>query len=237
VNIARFLLSIAARLFPDALFYHATGEKIIALTIDDLPTPNDPGERSSLRILEAIARHNCRYPDNPVTATVFLITGHFLPDATFIDRLLADGHESANHGTRDLQTSSLSPEEFARELQTAHEFLTRHAGISPRWYRPGRALYNGSMRSILRSFPGYDPRFALASMVPLDTNPGTDDPRFTLGYVSRFIFPGAILVLHGGSQTRDANTAIVLETLLKTLYHQGYRVVTLSELIDTPLTE
>ncbi|MGV2388982.1 MAG UNVERIFIED_CONTAM: polysaccharide deacetylase family protein [Microcystis novacekii LVE1205-3] len=36
----------------------------------------------------------------PVKATFFLITGHLQPNSTLIERLIAQGHEIANHGTR-----------------------------------------------------------------------------------------------------------------------------------------
>lgn len=36
------LASGVSKLFPDALFYKPTQEKIVALTIDDAPTPEDP---------------------------------------------------------------------------------------------------------------------------------------------------------------------------------------------------
>jgi peptidoglycan/xylan/chitin deacetylase (PgdA/CDA1 family) len=237
MSFTRFLLSIVVPLFRDAIFYQPTREQIIALTIDDSPTPDDREDRSGLRILDAIARHHAKYPTHRARATFFIITGHLQPGSLLIDRLLADGHEIGNHGTRDCLVSSLSPTAFERDFKEAHEILTRLTGRAPRWYRPGRALYNGSMRSFLRGFPGYEPRFALASMMPLDTGEGTNDPGFTARYLSGFIFPGAILVLHGGSEGRDANTAIVLEILLEQLYRRGYEVVTLSELVDRSRSE
>jgi peptidoglycan/xylan/chitin deacetylase (PgdA/CDA1 family) len=69
------IISIVARLFPEAIFYQPTGEKIIALTIDDAPTPNDPEGKSTDRILSAIAAHNREKAGQatPVKATFFLI--------------------------------------------------------------------------------------------------------------------------------------------------------------------
>jgi peptidoglycan/xylan/chitin deacetylase (PgdA/CDA1 family) len=79
---------------------------------------------------------------------------------------------------------------------------------------------------------GYEPRFALASMLPVDTFQPTNDPTFTAWYVSQFIFPGSILLLHGGSVARSDNTALALGRILKQLKALNYRVVTLSELWD-----
>jgi peptidoglycan/xylan/chitin deacetylase (PgdA/CDA1 family) len=234
MSIAKLIISIVARLFPGAIFYQPTEEKIIALTIDDAPTPNDLEERSTDRILAAIADHNRERADlaTPVKATFFLITGHLQPNSSLIERLIAQGHEIANHGTQDLRTSQLAAAAFARQFREANDILSRLAGQAPRWYRPGQAFYNQSMRSFLQKFPGYESRFALASMIPLDTGEGTNHPRFTTWYISQFIFPGSILVLHGGSFQRDNNTAIVLKNLLAKLHDRGYQVVTLSQLVD-----
>jgi peptidoglycan/xylan/chitin deacetylase (PgdA/CDA1 family) len=234
MSIAKLIISIVARLFPGAIFYQPTGEKIIALTIDDLPTPNDLEGKSTDRILAAIADHNREKasPATAVKATFFLITGHLQPNSTLIERLIAQGHEIANHGTQDLRTSQLAAGAFASQFREANDILTRLAGLAPRWYRPGQAFYNQSMRSFLGKFPGYESRFALASMIPLDTGKATNHPQFTTWYISQFIFPGAILVLHGGSPERDENTAIVLKNLLAKLHDRGYQVVTLSQLVD-----
>lgn len=234
MTITQLIVSLVARLLTGAIFYQPTQEKIIALTIDDAPTPNDPEERSTNRLLEAIASHNREYRGTikPVKATFFLITGQLQANSTLIDRLIAQGHEIANHGTQDVRTSQLSPAAFESQFQEANDILSRLSGQMLRWYRPGQGFYNQSMRSFLQGFLGYESRFALASMIPFDTNPETNHPQFTTWYISQFIFPGAILVLHGGSPERDQNTSIVLQNLLVKLYRQGYEVVTLSELVD-----
>ncbi len=69
------LLTQVARLFPDALFYAPIQEKIVALTIDDIPTPGDRDDRSTRLILKAISSFN-RTSDRPVRARFFVITDH-----------------------------------------------------------------------------------------------------------------------------------------------------------------
>lgn len=232
MTITRLLIALIARFFPAVLFYKPTQHKVIALTIDDAPTPNDPGELSTQQILDALATHNQQLDTSqtPARATFFIITEHLGENSTIIERIINQGHEIANHGTKDRQTSSLSPQEFENDLKQSHETLIRLSYQPMRWYRPGRGLYNQSMLDILKQFEGYDPRFALASMIPLDTFKLTNHPKFTAWYVSQFIFPGAILVLHSGSLERDKNTAIALKLLLRKIYDQGYKVVTLGNL-------
>ncbi len=79
---------------------------------------------------------------------------------------------------------------------------------------------------------GYEPRFALASMLPVDTFKPTDDSRFTVWYASRFLFPGSILVFHVGTLQRAENTAAALKVILAALKQRNYRIVTFSELWD-----
>lgn len=226
------LLAQVARTFPDAVFYKETTEPIVALTIDDIPTPNEPDDRSTHLILDAIATHNQSLSPNQerVRATFFVISSHLCQETQLLQTILAQGHEIGNHGLEDVLVAAQHPEQFKEHLEQAHHCLSRLCGKPMRWYRPGRAFYNQSMLNILKQTPEYEPRFALGSMIPLDTNSWSEQPQFTAWYMSQFIFPGSILVLHGGTVARSANTAIALKILLKTLTEQNYRVVTLSEL-------
>ncbi|HEY9762361.1 MAG TPA: polysaccharide deacetylase family protein [Trichocoleus sp.] len=230
------LVAQVARLFPDGLFYLPIQQPVVALTIDDVPTPGDIGDRSSRLILDAISSHN-NTANHPARATFFIISSHLNPGSTFFQEALAQNHELANHGTADTTAALLYPEAFASHFRDAHNHITDLCQQPLRWYRPGRGLYNQIMLEHLRLTPGYESRFALASMVPFDTFRPTNDPAFTLWYLSQFIFPGAILLLHGGSMERSLQTAQVLPILLRLLDEQGYEVVTLSELYDRSVSQ
>lgn len=52
------LVKEIARFFPEALFYKKTSQKVVALTIDDMPTPGEADDASSQLILDAITTHN-----------------------------------------------------------------------------------------------------------------------------------------------------------------------------------
>jgi len=232
----RQLLSQVARLFPDALFYAPTEEKVVALSIDDIPTPGDRDDRSTRLILKALAAYN-RTTDHPARATFFVITDHLTPGSTILQEILAEGHEIANHGTTDTTPAILQPMEFERHFREAHDIITDLIQQPVRWYRPGRGLYNRAMLKQVRLSPGYESLMALASMIPFDTYRTLDDPALTTWYLSRFIFPGAIFVMHGGAAERCQQTARALPELLQILDDQGYRVVTLSELYDRVIAE
>ncbi|MGB5973516.1 MAG: polysaccharide deacetylase family protein [Nodosilinea sp.] len=226
------LLTQVARMFPDALFYAPTEAQMVALTIDDVPTPGDRGDASTRLILAALDTYN-RTAEHPVRATFFVITDHLNPGSTILQEILASGHEIANHGTTDTTPAVLQPAQFARHFQDAHDRITDLTQQPIRWYRPGRGLYNRAMVDHIRLTPGYESLVALASMIPFDTLRPLSTPNLNTWYLARFIFPGAIFVMHGGSMERCLQTAQALPTLLRLIDGQGYRAATLSDLYDS----
>ncbi|MCU0548242.1 MAG: polysaccharide deacetylase family protein [Leptolyngbya sp. Prado105] len=221
-------------MFPEAVFYKETSEKVVALTIDDVPTPNEANDESTQLILDAIAAHNYSIESerDRVRATFFIISNHLFDETTLLDLMVEQGHEIGNHGLADQTTALLHPEVFAAQLSAAHRYISAMHHHPLRWYRPGRGLYNKTMLRCLQQMPGYVPRFALASMLPVDTFKPTADSVFTVWYVTQHIFPGAILLLHGGTAERSKQTAQALPLILNELKQRNYRTVTLSELWD-----
>ena len=78
----------------------------------------------------------------------------------------------------------------------------------------------------------YDLQLVLASMIPFDTFELTNHPWLTAMYAKQMIFPGAILVFHANSIKIANNTASALTTILEDLRQKGYRIVTVSQLLD-----
>lgn len=237
-SLAQELVNGVSQLFPDAIFYHQTTEKVVALTIDDAPCSQDQGDCGTKLILEAIAQHNREYSYlEAAKATFFIISSHLNPDSQIISEILAQGHEIANHGVVDQTHALLTPQQFAQELTEAHEKLLEVTGKEGiRWYRPGRGFYNQTMLQAIRDLTAeenYDLQLILASMIPLDTFEMTNYPWLTAIYTKQMVFPGAILVFHAHSMRVAQNTAIALPTILQDLRQRGYRIVTVSELFDS----
>ncbi|HEY9888460.1 MAG TPA: polysaccharide deacetylase family protein [Candidatus Obscuribacterales bacterium] len=221
-----------ALIFPHAIFYKPTPQQVVALTIDDVPIPGESYPCSTRWILDAIAEHNqsVSNPAENARATFFIIGSHLNRDWQLLTDIVAQGHELANHGFVDTWAALQAPGQFAAQFHQTHQLITEQVPTPLCWYRPGRAFYNPAMLSVVRQTAGYEPYLALASMLPLDTLSRTADPAFTVRYVAQHIFPGAILLLHGGSVARSKNTAATLRLLLPQLRSQGYRITTLSDL-------
>jgi peptidoglycan/xylan/chitin deacetylase (PgdA/CDA1 family) len=128
----------------------------------------------------------------------------------------------------------LSSTLFEQQLIASDRRIRSFTDQPIRWYRPGRGLFNSGMEDALGRMEGYEPRFALASMLPVDTFKPADDPRFTAWYVRQHIFPGAILVVHGGSMEKARHVAEALPSILDDLARRGYRLVSISNLWDGP---
>ncbi len=234
-NLSQELVNGVAQLFPDAIFYKKTTEKVVALTIDDAPCQLDRGDYGTKLILEAIALHNQKYSQiEPAKATFFIISSHLEPDSPIIAEIMAQGHEIASHGVIDETHALLTPRQFEQQLKEAHERLLDLTGRDVCWYRPGRGFYNQTMLQAivnLTADENYDLKLILASMIPFDTFDLTSHPWLTAMYAKQMIFPGAILVFHANSLKVAKNTAIALKHILEDLRQRGYRIVTVSELL------
>lgn len=225
------LTTLVASNFPDALFYKPTVDPMIALTIDDV------GDQSTQLILDAIFSHNKKITgvEKQVKATFFITTSYLQGKQDAIKNILEQNHEIGNHGVFDRTHAELNPREFEEELWKAHQELTQNTEAQIKWFRPARGRYNPTMVKSLHHLAqteGYNRQFALASMIPLDTFAFTENPLFSAQYIARFIFPGAILVLHGGSVQRSNNTVLALKKILLELSQKNYRVVSLTELFN-----
>lgn len=237
INLSQGLVEIVAKTFPDAIFYKSTQEKVVALTIDDAPSFDDPDDLATQLLLDAIAKHNQKLAlSQQVKATFFIISNHIEDHSDILQKIIEEGHEIGNHGTVDSTHAWLTTREFEEQIKTAQEkllFLTGQSRI--RWYRPGRGLYNQQMLKAIAHLTAeedYDMKLVLASMIPFDTYDLLNNPQLTAWYVRRFVFPGAILVFHAGSVKVAQQTATALSIILEELRQKGYHVVSMSELWD-----
>jgi len=198
---------------PEVVYSIDTRELLVALTIDDGPDPLE-----TPKILDSLQRHGAK-------ATFFLITSRIPGNEELVQRMIDENHELANHLRDDYPSIMLDSNEFERQLVESDEELSKFADI--RWFRPGSGWYNHSMLSIIREH-GYF--CALGSVYPFDPQLGSS--WFITRYVLWKIQPGSVIVLHDYG-SRGARTAVVLDAVLPELARRGYKVVTLSELVDS----
>lgn len=198
---------------PEVLYAVDTEQKLIALTIDDGPDPY-----SSKRILDLLAEHQAH-------ATFFLLADRLPGNEPVVERMIAEGHELGNHLLQDMPSILHTDNEFQMRLAVAHESLSRFSEI--RWFRPGSGWYN---REMIQNLDRFQYRLALGSIYPFDSH--VPSSWFASRYIVWRAHPGAIIVLHDYGK-RGERTAETLSYALPLLKSQGYRIVTLSELLDS----
>ncbi len=196
---------------PAVLYSIETDKKVVALTIDD-----GPDSCGSPRILDVLKKYDAH-------ATFFLISSHIAGNEEYVERMVAEGHELGNHLTEDKPSISLTNEEFEQELLEADAAITQYA--KPKWLRPGSGWYNNEMLATAKK---HNYQCALGNVYPYDTQ--ISIYWFAAYYVLGNIKPGSVIILHDYNN-RGARTTKALEIILPRLQEQGYKVVTLSELV------
>ncbi|CEO59540.1 hypothetical protein PMG11_04214 [Penicillium brasilianum] len=204
------------RRWPDVLFHHPTTQKVIALTIDDAPSTHTPA------IQELLTPHNA-------TATFFIIGSQVPGHESDLANLIRHGNELANHAMYDEPSRALSDATLAEQIATV-EVMIQNAyreasqdGPENWFFRPGSGFFSSRMRALVKGL-GY--RLALGDVYPHD--PQVPFANLNARHILSMVRPGSIIVCHD----RREWTVPMLGVVLPELRRRGYRVVTLSELIQ-----
>ncbi len=198
----------------DATYFSIkTSEKVIAITFDD-----GPHGANTPRLLDMLKKRNIK--------ATFYVVGEMVKNsygAPLLRRMVAEGHEIGNHTVTHGTLSRMSDDALRKELQTAHDLILKATGVAPRTMRPpGGAIKNDQKKLMLREF-GYPT--ILWSVDPEDwKRPGSSVVTSRLLNGAR---PGGILLVHDLHEP----TVDAMPSTLDQLLAQGYRFVTITELI------
>jgi peptidoglycan/xylan/chitin deacetylase (PgdA/CDA1 family) len=212
----RYLIGYLRNKFPDVLFEVPTAEKIIALSLDDAPSAHTDEIMQVLR-------------ENDAHATFFVIGRQVEGRETILRKLVAQGHELGNHAMRDEPSRGLSNDELEKQVNEVKAMLTEayeaEDKILPNnYFRPGSGFFNRRMRDLLgnRGF-----RIVLGSIYPHD--PQIPYPTRNANHILSMAHPGGIIICHD----RRSWTAPMLRIVLPELKRQGYRIVTITDLVTS----
>ncbi|KAH8425421.1 chitin deacetylase CDA4 [Aspergillus melleus] len=199
---------------------HSKPEKLIALTIDDAPSPY------TLEIQDLLTRHSAH-------ATFFLIGSQIPSREETLHSLLRAGHELANHAMRDEPSRALSPSDLESQILSVQDSIrAAYSAVgarepSPpgggRYFRPGSGFFSAVMRDVVRRL-GF--RIVLGSVYPHDAQ--VSWPWVNARHILSMVREGSIIVCHD----RREWTVPMLGVVLPELRRRGYRVVTVSELLS-----
>ena len=96
----------------------------IGLTFDDGPHP-----KNTPRLLDMLKERG-------IKATFFLIGKNAATHPEIVRRIVAEGHEVANHTWDHKMLRSMGPEKIFEELQKTQDAIVAGCGVTPSLYRP-----------------------------------------------------------------------------------------------------
>jgi peptidoglycan-N-acetylglucosamine deacetylase len=191
----------------------AQSEKVIALTFDDGPWP-----QSTPAILDILKKNN-------IKATFFIVGQMLKEHPDMGKRVVAEGHVIANH-TWHHWYHYMNPQAAAFEIDNTSNLIYQVTGVKTSLFRPpggiktnGPYAYakNQKYATIMWSSDSSD--YARPSVSKLISN------------VMREAKPGGIVLMHDGGGNRS-NTVAALPEIINTFRKQGYRFVTVPELLE-----
>ncbi|RAH69660.1 chitin deacetylase CDA4 [Aspergillus aculeatinus CBS 121060] len=228
--------------WPDALFHvplPASAPQTIALTIDDSPST------FTAQILEILRENDAR-------ATFFVI-GAQIPapgvgprggnGEAMLRELVGEGMELGNHAMSDRPSRDLSDAVLEAEVRGVQGWLERVEDlvfpvgegegegadgvtakkVKYKWFRPGSGFFSDRMRVLIRRL---GLRIALGSVYPHDAQ--INWPRVNAWHILSMVRSGSVIVCHD----RRGWTVPMLKLVVPELKRRGFRVVTLSELVE-----
>lgn len=186
-------------------------EPYIAMTFDDGPHPSN-----TPRLLDILKQRN-------IKATFFVVGTNVRAYPQIMRRMVAEGHEIANHTNSHAYLTKISSDAIRRELSVTHQAIVSATGIAPRVMRPPYGAITADQKAWIKSEFGYPS--IMWSVDPEDwKRPGVSV------VTSRLVSgasPGGILLAHD----IHAPTIDAMPSTLDQLLAKGYRFVTVSQLI------
>ena len=206
----------------------ATGPKItfsechvdgpyIAMTFDDGPhVTNTP------RLLDMLKQRK-------IKATFFVVGQCAAEYPDIMKRIVAKGHEVANHSWSHPQLSAMSDEKVHAEIQKTHDAIVQATGVTPKLMRPPFGAFTARQRAWANGIWGY--KCILWDVDPLDWK--IRNAEHVKTEILKGAVAGSIILSHDIHKT----TVDAMPETLDGLLAKGFKFVTVSELIamDRPV--
>ncbi len=199
---------------PAAIYSVQTDKKVLALTFDI-----SWGEIRPEPILKILADKGIK------KATFFLSSPWTESHPEIVKQIVEAGYEIGSHGHKHVNYSSLNDEEIRKQVQTAHQILSKAIGQSPNLIR----LPNGDFdKRVLKIAKDLNYKVIQWDTDSLDwKNPGVDN---IVNRVVTRAHPGDIVLLHASDSCKQTHEA--LPVIIDQLRAKGYDFATVSELIN-----
>jgi len=185
------------------------GERVVALTFDD-----GPGRHTD-RILDLLEEHG--------GAATFFVLGYRVENhRSTVERAVEIGSEIAGHSWNHQDFSLLTEDEIAWQIKSASEAIAPFIGGSAGIYRPPYGRTSALVRQVSEQL-GY----ALVNWTVDPRDWEHRDADHIYNHIMNTVQSGDIILMHDiYSSTLEA-----VERVIPRLIEEGYRLVTVSELI------
>ena len=190
-------------------------EKVIALTFDDGPWPE-----TTEQILATLKQEN-------VKATFYMVGQPLKSFPEIGKKVLADGHVIANH-TLHHWYKQMSPLVAQREIEDTAKIIKEVLNVETDYFRPpGGVLTNG----LVAYAETQNQSVNMWSVDSGDSNPKRPSSEAILATILAGATPGGIVLMHDGGGSHG-NTAKAVPQIIANLRAQGYKFVTVPELLE-----
>jgi len=179
----------------------------VALTFDDAPSPFT---KEVLKILDNYG----------VSATFFLVGSQVEKSPEVARQIVAAGHEIGNHSFSHCWSSDDSVETLVEDIKRAEEAIYRATGQVPLYFRPPGGMVNDKVKEACGQ-TGYG-----ILLWWVDSRDWLLTEEEILEKVKKEVKDGAIILFHN-----LATTVEVLPQVIEDLRREGYKFVTISQLL------
>lgn len=187
-----------------------TEKKEIALTFDAAWGDNDTDEIISV------------LKENDAKASFFAVGGFIKRFPESVKKFHDNGHEILNHSDSHAHMSGLTEEQVKEELDGCEKKIANTVGESKKLFRPPYGEYNDNVIKYARNAGYTAVQWDVDSLDWKDLS-ADEIYRRVVGKTKN----GSIILFHNGAK----NTPEALKTILPALKKQGFKFVTVSELI------
>lgn len=182
-------------------------DKVVALTFDDGPS------QYTDKILQILKKHNAY-------ATFFVVGNKVSFYDDTLREILKQGSEIGNHSYSHKLLTRLSEEEFKEDLNKTQETIKKITGFTPKVFRPTYGGYTSKIKKYT------DLSFVLWDVDSRDWE--VKKKNKILKNVLPNVKSGSIVLMHDNHEY----SLKALDTMIKELKADGYKFVTVSELLE-----
>ncbi len=182
-------------------------DKVVALTFDDGPS------KYTKDILDILKKYDA-------CGTFFLIGNKVSFYGEVLREMLSEGNEIGNHSYDHKYLTRLSEEEVKDEINKTQDEIKRVTGYTPTLFRPTYGGYNNTLKSYI------DLTFVLWDVDSRDWSVKSTEG--IMYNVFKDVKSGSIILFHDNHEY----SVNALPSVIKELKKQGYKFVTVSELLE-----